>query len=73
MKLREIVLGNPEEEILSKINKEVIIHDEHRGWVHGRINRNIEPDVYRLDLADGKKQLTLFYHDLNTLLEVYPR
>lgn len=74
MIIREINLGETVESkrraILEYTGKEVILHDIHQEWCHGRLLKGGDEIVYRMRIADGRGKRQLHYNDLDRLFTV---
>lgn len=73
MILREILLGKTEESkreaVQKNLGQQVILNDAHEQWCHGVLFTNgNDNEVYQMEIADGRGQRQLHYHDLNQLL-----
>jgi len=75
MILKEIVLGKTEEdkrEVIKKnLGQQVILNDEHFGWLHGvLLNEKYDDEVYQMKISDGRGQRQFHYDDVNQLLVI---
>jgi hypothetical protein len=72
MIIKEVELGQTEgskrQAIHGNLGRQVILHDGHEEWCHGFLLKEDGSQVYQMQIANGKGQRELHYHDLNKLL-----